>query len=85
MTHAHTHDHSRPGSTRALRIVLALTGAFLVAAVIGGIVSGSLALLADAGHMLSDVVSLVAISIWIFIEAGMRLGDRPKWRAGSCS
>jgi cobalt-zinc-cadmium efflux system protein len=43
---------------RRLRIVLVLTAAFLVAEVVGGIVSNSLALLADAGHMLTDVAAL---------------------------
>lgn len=43
---------------RALRIALAMSAAFLVAEVAGGILSRSLALLADAGHMLADVASL---------------------------
>jgi len=45
-----------PGSR--LRWVLAITAAFMVAEVLGGLVSGSLALLADAGHMLTDAGSL---------------------------
>jgi cobalt-zinc-cadmium efflux system protein len=55
MAHGHdrAHDHSR-----GLRIALALTALFLVAEVIGGLVSHSLALLADAGHMLTDVAAL---------------------------
>ena len=40
-------------------IALAINGAMLVAGVIGGILTGSLALLADAGHVLSDVGSIV--------------------------
>ena len=43
---------------RALAIVFALTTAFLVIEVVGGLVTGSLALLADAGHMLFDSASL---------------------------
>lgn len=43
---------------RSLRIALVLTATFLVAEVIGGIVSNSIALLADAGHMLTDVAAL---------------------------
>lgn len=39
-------------------IALVLTGAFMIVEVIGGIVSGSLALLADAGHMLTDTMAL---------------------------
>jgi cobalt-zinc-cadmium efflux system protein len=43
---------------RNLRIALVLTAALLVVEVIGGIVSNSIALLADAGHMLTDVAAL---------------------------
>lgn len=43
---------------RSLRIALALTAVFLVAEVVGGILSNSIALLADAGHMLTDVAAL---------------------------
>jgi cobalt-zinc-cadmium efflux system protein len=49
---------------RRLRIALAITGTFLLAEVIGGIVSNSLALLADAGHMLADVAAL-ALSLFV--------------------
>ncbi len=48
-----------------------LTGAFMIAEVIGGVVSGSLALLADAGHMLTDFASLGLA--WY----GFRLAGRP--------
>jgi len=43
---------------RNLRIALVLTAALLVVEVIGGILSNSIALLADAGHMLTDVAAL---------------------------
>jgi cobalt-zinc-cadmium efflux system protein len=43
---------------RALALAFALNTAFLVVEVVGGLITGSLALLADAGHMLSDSVSL---------------------------
>src|SRR4029079_2356881 len=46
----------RPSSR--LTTVLVLTAAFMVGEVVGGLVSGSLALLADAGHMLTDVAAL---------------------------
>src|SRR3982751_1291837 len=116
-----THSHGKQGGEihgqahkRALAIVLGLTTLFLGAEVIGGFLTGSLALLADAGHMLSDVLSLglalfavwlagrpvtpnksfgykraeilaalfngvtlVAISIWIFVEAYQRFRDPP--------
>jgi len=51
--------------------VLALTLAFLVVAVVAGIVTGSLALLADAGHMLTDVAGLVLALL------AMKLAERP--------
>jgi cobalt-zinc-cadmium efflux system protein len=111
----HGHDHTanaRDGNRRALAVVLVLTASFTVVEVIGGLLTGSLALLADAGHMLSDNVSLgvalfaawlagrpatpdksfgyrraeilaalangitlVAISIWVFVEAYARLRE----------
>ena len=43
---------------RNLRIALVLTAALLVVEVVGGILSNSIALLADAGHMLTDVAAL---------------------------
>jgi len=69
--HDHAHVGPRPEdrarSARALRIALLLTAAFTVAEVVGGLVTGSLALLADAGHMLSDSFSLAValFAIWI--------------------
>ena len=55
---AHVHERSRVESRRALTVVLALTASITVAEVVGGLLTGSLALLADAGHMLSDNLSL---------------------------
>jgi cobalt-zinc-cadmium efflux system protein len=55
------HEHgtgARKGNRRALAIVLTLTASFTVVEIIGGLLTGSLALLADAGHMLSDNLSL---------------------------
>jgi cobalt-zinc-cadmium efflux system protein len=97
---------------RALGLALVLTASYTVVEVVGGLVAGSLALLADAVHMLSDNVALalalvaawlatkpatpertygykraevlaalangvmlVALAIWIFVEAAMRLRD----------
>lgn len=54
-----------------LRIVLVITALFMVAEVVGGIVSNSLALLADAGHMLTDVAAL-ALALF-----AMHLAQRP--------
>jgi cobalt-zinc-cadmium efflux system protein len=109
---AHDHDHARVDTRRALAVALALTAAYTVVEVVGGIAAGSLALLADAVHMLSDNVAialalvavwlagkpatpertygykraevlaalangvlLVALAIWIFVEAVMRIRD----------
>lgn len=46
------------GNMRRVVLALVLTGSFMVVEVIGGILSGSLALLADAGHMLTDTMAL---------------------------
>lgn len=56
--HAHSHRHGEGASTRALQIALALTATLLVAEAVGGWIANSLALLADAGHMLTDVAAL---------------------------
>src|SRR5918997_946834 len=81
--HVHgAHRHGRGADRRALAIVLTLTSTFVVAEVVGGLVTGSLALLADAGHMLSDGATLVAISIWIFVEAYRRFFEPPEILGG---
>ena len=56
-------DHSAPlhahgPDTRRLGWALAITATFMVLEVVGGLISGSLALLADAGHMLTDTAAL---------------------------
>lgn len=50
---------SRAGQARKLGSVIALTASILLVEAAGGLVSGSLALLSDAGHMLTDVLALV--------------------------
>jgi len=114
----HDHEHGEE-NWRALALVLALTAGFTVVEIIGGLLTGSLALLADAGHMLSDNfslglalfaawlaqrpatpnrsfgyrraeilaalangVTLVAVSIWVFVEAYSRLSDPPEVLGG---
>jgi cobalt-zinc-cadmium efflux system protein len=49
-----------------LAVVLGLTTVYLVAEVVGGLLTGSLALLADAGHMMTDVagIALALFAIW---------------------
>jgi cobalt-zinc-cadmium efflux system protein len=65
--HAHSHGHDFPHGDHAhdfsqsatrLKWAFALTAGFMLAEVIGGWISGSLALIADAGHMLTDAASL---------------------------
>ena len=72
--HAHHgphHDHTAGASAQRLRLVLLLSAIYLVAEVVGGIYTNSLALLADAGHMLSDVASLTLALL------AMRVALRP--------
>ena len=61
------HSHGQGADRRALAVVFALTTGYLIVEVIGGLITGSLALLADAGHMLSDSVSLglALFAVWI--------------------
>ena len=115
MTERNSHTSSRGATpTRTFALVLTLTVVFTVVELVGGLLAGSLALLADAGHMLSDAfslalalfaswlaarpatpqktfgykraeilaalangVTLVAIAIWIFVEAYHRFRDPP--------
>jgi cobalt-zinc-cadmium efflux system protein len=114
MSHAHAHEPEAGRSTTALAVTLFLIGGYTIVEFVGGLLTDSLALLADAGHMLADVtaialalfagwlsrkpatlqrsfgyrraeilaalangVALVAISIWIFLEAAQRLDNPP--------
>lgn len=59
--HDHTgpgHNHASHAPVRSLRLALVLTAGLLVVEIFGGLMSNSLALLADAGHMLTDVGAL---------------------------
>ena len=61
--HAHEHglahvDEADGKNLKRVLVALVLTGSFMVVEVVGGIISGSLALLADAGHMLTDTMAL---------------------------
>ncbi|WEG07471.1 cation diffusion facilitator family transporter [Microbacterium horticulturae] len=57
------HDHAPgirgAGNRRLLAVSLSITGAVMVVQIIGSVLSGSLALLADAAHMLTDAAALV--------------------------
>jgi cobalt-zinc-cadmium efflux system protein len=116
---SHGHDHARGAGRRALGVVLTLTVAYTAVEIAGGILTGSLALLADAGHMLGDSaalalalgaawlamrpatpersfglrraeilaalangLALVAVAIWVFVEAIRRLDEPPKVLGG---
>jgi cobalt-zinc-cadmium efflux system protein len=119
VTHTHRDLFEQARSRRALMAVLALVGTFTVVELVGGLVTGSLALLADAGHMFADTgaiglalfaswlavrpataqrsfgfrraeilaalvngIALVAVALWIFVEAFDRLDDPPEVLAG---
>src|SRR5258705_3058293 len=60
------HTHNAADSRRRLSLVLLLTAIYMIAEVYGGWLTGSLALLADAGHMLTDVaaLTLALIAVW---------------------
>jgi cobalt-zinc-cadmium efflux system protein len=74
--HGHRHAHAHAGEdVRRLRAALVLTASLLVAEVVGGVVSNSLALLADAGHMLTDVA---ALSLSLFVAWFSRQPETPR-------
>lgn len=65
-SHEHGHSHSHTNNRRRLVWVISLTVAYLLAEVVGGILTNSLALLSDAGHMLADVaaLALTLLALW---------------------
>ncbi len=65
ITRTPTGRRTAPGSGSAIAII----GAFLVVQVVGGMLSGSLALLADAGHMASDLIGLVVALVAAMVAA----------------
>ena len=84
--HVHSHGHGPPQGarggadrrteTRRLLLTLGLTATILVAEAVGGWLTGSLALLADAGHMLTDLSALL-VSL-LAIRLATRPADRSK-------
>ena len=67
-----TDDHAKQQSDiKRIQLALVLTGMFMLVEVVGGILSGSLALLADAGHMLTDTMALALSAI------AFRMSSRP--------
>lgn len=67
-THTHTHTYTlQQRSRRALAAALGITTFFMVVEIAGGVITNSLALLSDAGHMLSDAsaLGLGLFAIWL--------------------
>jgi cobalt-zinc-cadmium efflux system protein len=69
--HGHSHEHSRVRDRRQLVIALVLIVGLMAGELAAGIVAGSLALLADAGHMLTDAAALGGALV------ASRLASRP--------
>lgn len=77
ISEAHHHDHGseaasylhRPKARKRLLWAMILTGSMMVVEGIGGVLSGSLALLSDAGHMLSHFFALGTSFLAIFIAS----------------
>lgn len=76
--HAHAHDHAghahvpaadTADARRRVAIAAVLTAGFMLAEVAGGLISGSLALLADAAHMLTDAASLALAWVGFWLAA----------------
>jgi cobalt-zinc-cadmium efflux system protein len=70
MTHSHIETGAGQNQKR-LQLSLALTSAYFVTEIVAGWLTGSLALLADAGHMLTDVAGL---GLALF---AIRMAERP--------
>lgn len=70
MGHQHNHSHNHTENKRALMISFLLIGIFMIVEVIGGILTNSLALISDAGHMFSDAFAL-GLSLF-----AIKLGER---------
>lgn len=76
MSAGHRHGQARAGHEKKLWFALALTTSFMVVEVIGAYVTGSLALLSDAAHMLTDATAL-AISL-VAIQIAKRAADKKR-------
>lgn len=70
--HEHAHEHGA-GNERRVLVALWLTGGFMIVEAAGGFISGSLALIADAGHMLTDTGALALA--WIAVRLARRPAD----------
>jgi cobalt-zinc-cadmium efflux system protein len=74
-SHSNALDARREDSRRRLWVALAINAAMLVAEAVGGVITGSLAVLADAGHLLSDVGS-IALALFAARLAAMPAAGR---------
>ena len=65
--HSHPHDHHHSDSQRVLTLAVVLTLGYALVEVVAGLLSGSLALLSDAGHMVTDstALALAALAAWM--------------------
>jgi cobalt-zinc-cadmium efflux system protein len=70
------HSHGHGNNARRVFVALCLTGGFMFAEIVGGVISGSLALLADAAHMLIDTVSLLLA--WLAFGLSKKPADRAR-------
>lgn len=75
--HAHHHDHASSGRRR-LAIALAIVASVAIIEIVGAAFTGSLALLGDAGHMISDSLGL-AIALAAAVIAARPATDRLTW------
>src|SRR5262245_11752426 len=71
--HLHAPDNMHAANARRIGWAALLTGAFMIAEAGGGLLAGSLALLADAGHMLTDAASLALA--WLAFRIAHRPAD----------
>ena len=76
MSAGHVAPTASARNQKRLVAVLALTSSYLVAEVVGGLMTGSLALLADAGHMLTDVAGVALALVAIRFAARPATPDR---------
>lgn len=73
--HDHSHSHAHELSKRRLTLVLSITAIFMVVELVGGLIANSLALVADAAHMLTDVG---ALGLSLFVLWFSRRPARPE-------
>ncbi|HUV33090.1 MAG TPA: cation diffusion facilitator family transporter [Devosiaceae bacterium] len=72
-SHDHSHAHATSATGPRLGLAALLTGGFMLAEIAGGVLSGSLALIADAGHMVTDFAALALA--WFAARLAVRPAD----------